>query len=415
MKPLFFFMAVVAAGLASSPAFENIAARVGIRWVHFNGQSDDRFLVESTTGGLAFLDYDGDGRQDLLLANGGETPKGKSATPVRNALYRNTSEGRWQDVAAGAGLGTIGFYGMGAAAADFDNDGSPDVYISGYPSGALFRNNGNGTFTDITEKAGVANRGEWGAGAAWFDFDRDGLLDLFIANYAQFSFTEKKNCEFLGHPAYCAQTDYEGRPPRLYRNAGNQRFDDVSAVAGLQALEGRALGVVAADFDKDGWTDLFVARDASQNLLLINNRKGGFQDVALQAEVAFNNDGVARAGMGVDAADVNGDGYLDVAVTNFDSEYHALYQGGPGLLFREITTASGLASFTRNYVGWGVRFLDHDNEGHQDLLIVNGHLHEGIAKANQAVSYREPPLLLASDGKAAFERWKPVPCLDKAI
>lgn len=414
MKPSFLFAAAVLAGAsATAPLFENIAPRAGIGWIHFNGQSDDRFLVESTTGGIAFLDYDGDGWQDLLLINGGETPRGKSARPVRNALYRNTGNGRWTEAAAKAGIDRIPFYGMGAAVSDFDNDGHSDVYISGYPSGALFHNNGDGTFTDVTERAGVANAGEWGAGAAWFDYDRDGMLDLFIANYAEFSFAGNRRCDFLGYPAYCAQTDYSGRPPRLYRNKGQGRFEDVTAAAGLKNLAGRALGVVAIDVNRDGWTDLFVARDASPNLLLLNNGKGAFRDAGLEAEVAFNADGVARAGMGVDAGDVNGDGYPDFVVTNFDSEYHALYLGGPKLPLREATVSSHLAALTRNYVGWGVRFLDYDNDGHQDLLLVNGHLHEMIAKANQSVSWREPPLLLRNDGSGVFQKVSAGPAFDR--
>lgn len=386
------------------PLFRDITAGAGITWRHWNGLSPDRFLVESTAGGVAFLDFDNDGLQDLFLVNGGETPRGRSRLPVRHALYRNLGSRRFTDVAARAGVAKTAFYGMGAAAADFDNDGDTDLYISGFPSGALYRNNGDGTFSDITAAAGVANAGEWGSSAAWFDYDNDGRLDLFIANYAEFSFERKMTCEFDGKPAYCAQTAYPGRPARLYRNEGGGRFADVSGPSGIALSPGRALGVVAVDYDDDGRQDLFVARDASPNLLLHNRGDGTFEDRGLEAEVAYNADGVARAGMGVDAGDVDGDGRPDFAVSNFDTEYHALYLNPGRLPFREATVESRLAEHSRQYVGWGLRLFDYDNDGDIDLLVVNGHLHEAIAMSNRSVSYREPPLLLANDGKARFTR-----------
>ncbi len=389
---------------AAALLWRDITPGSGVTWRHFNGMSPDRFLVESTTGGVAFLDFDGDGLQDLLLVNGGETPRGRSAQPVLHALYRNLGNGKFADVTARAGIGKTAFYGMGAAAADFDNDGDPDIYLTGFPSSALFRNNGDGTFTDITGQARVANGGEWGTSAAWFDFDNDGRLDLFVANYAEFSYNDTRRCEFEGKPVYCAQTAYKGRPARLYRNNGDGTFADVSATTGVAGLPGRALGVVAIDYDGDGFTDLFVARDASPNLLLRNRAGKSFEDVGLLAEVAYSPDGVARAGMGVDAGDLNGDGTPDFVVTNFDSEYHALYLNPGRLPFREATVSSRLAEFTKPYVGWGVRMLDHDNDGALDLFIVNGHLHEMIERSNRTVSYREPPLLLANDGRARFSR-----------
>jgi hypothetical protein len=389
---------------ASVPLFRDVAASAGITWRHFNGQSPDRFLVESTTGGVAFLDFDNDGKLDLLFVNGGETPRGKSRTPVRHALYRNLGNGRFADVTARAGLDRTTFFGMGAAAADFDNDGFTDVYITSYPAGALFHNNGDGTFTDVTSRSGTSNQGEWGASAAWFDYDNDGRLDLFIANYAEFSFQDPRRCEFEGKPAYCAQTLYRGRPSRLYHNNGDGTFTDVSVASGIAALPGRALGVVAIDYDGDGRTDLFVACDATPNLLLRNRGDGTFENVGVEAEVAYNPDGVARAGMGVDAGDLDGDGRPDFVVTNFDTEYHALYLNPGRLPFREVTVESRLAQFTRSYVGWGVRMLDFDNDGVLDLFMVTGHLHEMIARSNRTVAYREPPLLLANDGHARFSR-----------
>lgn len=397
-------LAFLLAAVVEPPPFRDITATSGITWRHFNGQSPERFLVESTAGGVAFLDFDNDGRLDLFFVNGGETPHGRSRTPVRHALYRNTGNGRFTDVSTQSGLATTTFYGMGAAAADYDNDGFTDLYISGYPAGALYHNNGNGTFTDVTARAKVANQDEWGTSAAWFDYDKDGRLDLFIANYAQFSFNDPRRCQFDGKPAYCAQTNYPGRPPRLYHNNGDGTFTDATQSAGLAGLSGRALGVVAIDYDGDSHQDLFVARDASPNLLLRNRGDGTFVDMAMDAEVAFNADGIARAGMGVDAGDIDNDGTPDFAVTNFDTEYHALYLNPGRLPFRDATIGSRLAQHSRPYVGWGIRMIDYDNDGDLDLFIVNGHLHEMIAQSNRTVAYREPPLLLANDGQARFTR-----------
>src|SRR5215813_6275542 len=315
--------------------FADVTQEAGITWKQFSGESQDRFLIETMGGGVAFLDFDGDGLLDIFFVNGGETPRGKSSSPVRNALYRNLGNGKFENVAAKAGIDKIPFYGMGAAVADFDNDGFPDIYVTGYPGSALFHNNRDGTFTDVTERAGVKNAGRWAASAAWFDFDRDGLLDLVVTNYAQFSFADEKKCELNGVRAYCAQTSYPGMPLTLFHNEGNGHFTDVSLQSGLAKFVGRALGVVAIDVNDDGWPDLFVARDASPNLLLINRHDGTFEDMAVDAEVAYNEYGVARAGMGVDAGDFSGDGVPDFVVTNFNDQYHSLFVGSKSLPYED--------------------------------------------------------------------------------
>lgn len=382
--------------------FTDISEKAGITWRHFSGESQDRFLIETMGGGVAFLDFDGDGLQDLFFVNGGETPHGKSTSPVRNGLYRNLGSGRFQDVTARAGVDHLPFYGMGVAAGDFDNDGFPDLYVTGFPSSALFHNNGDGTFTNVTDRAGVRNDGRWAASAAWFDFDRDGYLDLVVTNYAKFSFDDVKKCELDGKPAYCAQKAYPGVPLTLYHNNGDGTFTDVSERSGLAKLVGRALGVVAVDVDDDGWTDLFVARDASANLLLINQKNGTFRDVAVDSEVAYNSEGVARAGMGVDAGDVNGDGRPDFVVTNFNDEYHSLFVSSPSALFDDKSVSSRLAENTRPFVGWGIHFIDYDNDGNLDLIIANGHINQAIESTRVDVKYKEPPLLLRNDGKGRF-------------
>lgn len=388
--------------LPTPEVFTDVTAEAGIHWRHFSGESPDRYLIEAMGGGVAFFDFDQDGREDLFFVNGGETPNGKSTTPVRNALYRNLGGGRFEDVTERSGLARIPFYGMGVAAADFDNDGYPDLYITGYPSCALLHNNRDGTFTDVTEKVGVKNAGKWAASAAWFDYDRDGRLDLFVANYAKFSYEHGPHCEYQGMRTYCAQVAYQGERPTLFHNNGDGTFTDVTEQSSLVGLVGRALGVVAVDANDDGWIDLFVARDASPNLLLINQHNGTFKDLALDKEVALSTDGNARAGMGVDTGDVNDDGRPDFIVTDFNDETHALFLNGGDSPYRDWTRESGLAALTHTFVGWGAHFIDFDNDGNLDLVLVNGHINRVIEKTRVDVSYKELPLLLANDGKANF-------------
>lgn len=388
---------------AASEFFTDVTRQAGIRSRHFSGESPQRYLIEAMGGGVAFLDFDRDGREDLFFVNGGETPNGKSPAPIRNTLYRNLGNGAFEDVTEKAGVKPMPFYSMGVAVGDFDNDGYPDLFITGYPACALLHNNGNGTFTDVTEKAGVSNAGRWAASAAWFDYDRDGRLDLFVTNYAKFSYNGGPHCQYAGQPTYCAQVDYQGDRPTLFHNNGDGTFTDVTAKAGLANLIGRALGVVAIDVNDDGWPDLFVARDASPNLLLINQHDGTFKDAGLEAEVALNQDGMARAGMGVDAGDIDGDGRPDFVVTNFNDEQHAIFLNRPTFPYREWTRESGLGALTRSFVGWGAHFIDFDNDGDLDLVLVNGHINTAIEKTRVDVSYREPPLLLRNTGKGVFQ------------
>jgi hypothetical protein len=383
--------------------FSDITQKAGLTWTQFSGESSDRFLIETMGGGVAFVDFDGDGRQDIFFVNGGETPQAKSAVPVRNALYRNRGQGKFEDVTVKAGVDHINFYGMGVAAGDYDNDGFPDLFVTGFPNCALFHNNGNGTFTEVTDKAGVTNSGRWAASAAWFDYDRDGLLDLVLTNYARFSFDNRKKCSVNGVRSYCEQVAYEGMPITLYHNNGNGTFSDVSKSSGLDRLVGRALGIVAIDVNDDGWPDLFVARDASPNLLLINNRNGTFQDVGDEAEIAYNDNGLAKAGMGVDAGDFSGDGVPDFAVTNFNDQYHSLFLGSRSFPYQDRTVASHLAAFSKSFVGWGVKFLDFDSDGNLDLVLVNGHINQAIETTRLDVKYKEPVLLLRNDGNGGFE------------
>lgn len=395
---------VLASSKSPNPIFVDVTAEAGITWRQFNGYSPDRFLIEAMGGGVGFFDYDNDGWLDIFLLNGGETPHGRSTTPLQNALYRNLGNGKFVDVATQAGLGQVKNYGMGVAIADFDNDGRQDIFVTGFPNCILYHNNGNGTFTDVTADAGLRNAGRWAAGAAWFDYDRDGFLDLIVCNYVQFSFESvPPKCEYANLRTYCEQRAYTGMPLTLYHNNRNGTFTDVSKSSGLDQFVGRALGVVAIDIDDDGWPDLFVTRDASPNLLLLNKRDGSFADAGLDAEVAYDSDGDAKAGMGVDAGDVDGDGHPDFVVTNFNYEFDSLFRNRGAFPFENGTQSSHLAGFTRSFVGWGVHFLDYDNDGVLDLMIVNGHVIEGIESSQSLVKYREQPLLLHNSGNAVFD------------
>ena len=394
------------AGSAAGQAqdiFTDVTASAGITWEHFGGESPDRIMIEAASGGVAFLDYDGDGLLDIFLVNGGETPNGKSSTPIRNALYRNLGNGKFEDVTARSGLEKLPFYGMGAAVADYDNDGRPDIFVTGFPRSALFHNNGDGTFTDVTEKTGVSNAGRWSACGVWFDYDRDGRLDLLVCNYTALSFENPKNCQFNGVRTYCDQKVYPGLPLTLYHNNGDGTFTDVSHTSGVEQFVGRALGAVAIDVNDDGWPDLFVARDASPNLLLINRHDGTFEDRGLDAEIAYDENGIAKAGMGIDAGDLIGNGRPAFVVTNFNDEYHSIFVNKGSFPYEDWTMRSHLAAFSKTSVGWGTHFIDYDNDGVLDLVIANGHLNQVIELARGDVKYKQPPLLLHNDGHGVFD------------
>ena len=340
----------------------------GIEFQHQRGASDQKHLVETVGSGCALFDYDNDGWLDILMINGGLTPDSAAAGPVRHGLYRNLANGRFQEVTARAGLGGNGAFGMGVAVGDYDNDGDRDVYVTNFGPNGLYRNNGDGTFSDVTGKAGVGCS-DWSTSAAFFDMENDGDLDLYVTNYVDTSFETNPLCELKNIRTYCYPGNYDGVADRLYQNLGGGRFRDVSAASGILNAEGKGLGVVAADFDDDGWTDLYVANDTVRNFHYRNNRQGGFEDMTLLSGTGYNEEANPEAGMGTDAADYDGDGLMDIVVTNYDMETNALYRNHQDWLFTDERASSGVTRGDQFLLGFGTGFFDFDNDGDQDLLV----------------------------------------------
>jgi hypothetical protein len=386
---------------SASPAwpFEEVpAAASGINWVHTAGKSAEKYLPETSGAGCAFLDYDNDGWMDIYLVNSGRCDFYDPSPPLRNALYRNNRDGTFTDVTEKAGVAGGG-YGQGVAVGDYNGDGFPDLFVTQYGKSILYRNNGDGTFTDITEKAGVAASG-WSSSAVWFDYDNDGRLDLFVCQFVEFSKAKNLPCvTYNNRPGYCVPRYYKPTASRLFHNNGDGTFSDVSQSSGIGALSGKAWGVVAADFNNDGRLDLFVSNDTMPNFLFMNGSGGRFEEIGALAGVAFSQTGRARSGMGVDAADVNQDGWLDLFVANLDHERYALYQNNHDETFDDEAERMGIAAATHLMSGWGLKFFDYDNDGDLDLFVANGNPDDQIETIERDVTYREPLLLFHGDGK----------------
>jgi hypothetical protein len=387
-----------APGAAPSAAlFREVAAQEsGIDWVHDNALSPDRFLPETTGGGAAFLDYDGDGWMDVYLVNSGPCDFFRPRVPLANALYRNNRNGTFTDVTDAAGVAG-GTFGMGAFAADYDNDGHTDLYVTAYGRATLYHNEGDGTFDDVTDAAGVAMPG-WTTPAVFFDYDADGRLDLFAGTYVRYGLQWPTSCSGTPHGKryYCVPRIFEPLTSALFHNEGG-RFADVSARSGLARAPGKALGVVASDFDDDGRLDLFVTNDTAPNHLWMNRGDGRFEETGLAAEVAFSSNGKPRSSMGVDTADFDGDGRQDLAIGNIDHELFALYRNRGEAAFTDESEANGLAAATKVISCWGVRFFDYDNDGLPDLVLANGHPDDMLDGAGLSVRYRQPLLLFRND------------------
>jgi len=385
--------------------FTDVAPSAGIDFRHDNAASSEKFLIETMGAGCGWIDYNQDGLLDLYLVNGAPTRAYSPTKPVHSALYRNNGDGTFTNVTDAAGVAAVGLFGMGVAVGDYDNDGFPDLLVLGYDRCILYHNNGDGTFTDVTERAGVTNGGRWASSAAWFDHDNDGRLDLVIANYVDWSPDRNFYCgdRGPGMRSYCHPDDFRGQPPTLYHNNGDGTFTDVSKSSGLGIKGGNGLGVVTFDYDNDGWQDIFIANDHMPNFLFHNNHDGTFREVAYQAGVAVSEDGAFEAGMGTDAADISGNGRLDLVVTHLDMQLARLYQNSGDGTFEDATLRSKLGYSTFHMSGFGTRFMDYDNDGQRDIFMANGHVLDNIQRYHAATRYAEPKLMFRNIGPGLFE------------
>ena len=368
----------------------NVTTAAGIQFQHNSGAYGGKLLPETLGSGCAFLDYDRDGWQDILLVNGMDWP-GHAQQGSTLKLYRNNRNGTFIDVTRAAGL-DVEMYGMGVAAGDYNNDGFPDIFISCVGQSRLFRNTGKGTFVDVTKASGLLGRQGFSTSALWFDYDRDGLLDLFVCNYVRWSPEHDVFCSLDGtHKSYCTPEAYRGDTCWLFHNRGDGTFEDVTASSGIFDSSSKSLGVAMLDYDQDGWPDLLVANDTQPNKLYKNLRNGKFKDVGVEAGLAFSTEGKARAGMGVDTGDFENSGKAGVAITNFDNEMIGLYHSVGGGTYDDIAVASGLGAASRSTLGFGCAFFDANLDGWLDLAVANGHIDETVRNIRGNVGYAQAP------------------------
>lgn len=386
--------------------FTDVRRSAGINFVQDSTATDQKYYLETMGTGVAWLDYDQDGLMDLFFVQSSATDIYKPPHPLRCALYHNNGDGTFTDVTAKAGVGGEGHYGQGVAVGDYDNDGYPDVYVTGYGRAILYHNNGDGTFTDVTAKSGVADEGQWSTSAAWFDYDKDGWLDLVVTNYI--NWTPKNNLwcgeRRLGYRSYCNPSNYSGQRIKLYHNNHDGTFTDVSEASGVGKPEAKGMGVVTADFNNDGWPDIAIANDTWPNFLFINKHNGTFEDVSLLSGIAASEGGKYEAGMGIDAADVDGGGWLDVYITHLDFELDRLYHNNQDGTFSDYTYPSGIGNKAILLSGVAAKFLDYDNDGWDDILQLNGAMLDNIHLYHSEVSYKEPLLMFRNLGEGKFDK-----------
>ena len=391
----------LAAAAESTFRLTDVTAAAGIEFLHNSGAFGAKRLPETMGPGCAFLDYDADGWLDILLVNGMDWPDRKRQRSTLR-LYRNNRNGTFTDVTRQAGL-AVEIYGMGVAVADFNNDGFPDLFITAVGQNRLFQNTGKGHFVDVTEKAGLGGRTAFSTSAMWFDYDRDGYLDLFICNYVKWSPGHDVFCSVDGsNKSYCTPEAYRGSTCWLFRNRGNGTFEDVTAKSGIFDTTSKSLGVALLDYDHDGWPDLLVTNDTQPNKLYRNRKDGTFEDVAVKAGVAFSEDGKARAGMGIDVADFDNSGSPGIAITNFDNEMISLYRPNGAGGYSDIALKAGVGRVSQNSLGFGCAFVDINLDGWLDLLAVNGHIDETVRNVNNNHGYAQAPHLFLNNGKGQF-------------
>ncbi len=386
---------------ATPVVFTDVTGPAGIRFTHNTGAFGAKYMPETFGAGALWLDVDGDGWQDLLLVNGTAWPERDDAA-THAALYRNDRDGTFTDITRGSGL-DVPLYGLGGAAADFDNDGHVDVYLTVLGPNRLFRGAGDGTFTDVTGTAGVGDPG-FSTAAIWFDYDKDGHLDLFVGNYVHWSPETDLFCSLTGDTkSYCTPESYQGQSGTLYRNRGDSTFEDVTTAAGLRAPSAKALGAVMLDFNDDGWMDLFVANDTQPDQLFENRGDGTFEDIGVLAGVAFSDAGVARAGMGVDAADYDRSGRADLVIGHFSTEMMALYHNEGNGLFIDEGPRSAIGRSTLLTLTFGCFFFDFDLDGWPDIFAANGHVADDVERVQARITYAQPPQLFRNLGGGRFE------------
>jgi len=394
--------AVCPAASAPGPiVLRDVTGQTGITFCHTDGSGGQHYIVETVASGLASFDYDGDGLIDVYFLNGRPLRGTKAHAPAKNALYRNLGSFRFREVTDEAGVGDAG-YGLGVCVGDYDNDGQPDLYVNNFGPNVLYRNLGNGAFEDVSARAGVARGDNVGAGANFLDFDGDGWLDLFVANYIRFTYENHVAPIVRGRPRYASPRDFPLQPNHLFRNQGDGTFAEVTASSGIGAHAGSGMGTICLDYDHDGLTDIFVCNDKHWNFLFRNQGQGCFAEVALMAGVACNYVGELTSGMGPDCGDYNHDGLLDLFMTDYEMEKPVLFRNLGWGLFEDVTMRAGVAVGTVSYVKWGCGLIDFDNDGHLDIFIGCGHLQDDIELYTDRASYLVQPVLLRNNGNGTF-------------